>query len=143
MLDRRWAGAPRAVRVTVAAEAGVLGYGTVVHVIQLATGGFPPYPWAPTWLAAYFASLTFLDPLAAALLLARRTAGLYLAAFVFVTDAAANGYAAYVLPDVTAIARASHAAITVMAIAVLAAAPFVRPWLRRRGGPPVRDPSSR
>lgn len=139
VLGRRWADAPRAVRVTVAAAAAVLGYGAVVHVIQLTTGGFPPYPWAPAWLAAYFTSLTLLDPLAAALLWARRAAGLYLAVLVFATDAAANGYAAYVLPGATATARVSQAVITVMAAAALVAVPVIRPWLRGRGEPPVRD----
>jgi len=133
-------GRTASVRVIAAAEAAALGYGTVVHVVQLVMGGCRPYPWAPTWLAAFFASLTVLDPVAAALLWRRRTAGPYLAAFVFVTDAAANGYAdSCVSPDVPATARASHAVITVMAVAVLAAVPFVRPWLRPRGGPAVRD----
>jgi len=30
------------------------GYGTVVHMVQLATGGWDPYPLLPRWLAAYF-----------------------------------------------------------------------------------------
>jgi hypothetical protein len=98
-------GRTASVRVIAAAEAAALGYGTVVHVVQLVMGGCRPYPWAPTWLAAFFASLTVLDPVAAALLWRRRTAGPYLAAFVFVTDAAANGYAdSCVSPDVPATA---------------------------------------
>ena len=54
--------------VAVTGLAAVLAYGGVVHVVQLATGGWPPYAWAPPWLAAYFTALTLLDPLAAALL---------------------------------------------------------------------------
>jgi hypothetical protein len=95
------------------AEAAVLAYGGIVHVVQLVAGG---YPWAPSWLAAYFISLTALDPLAAVLIALRRRAGLYLGAFVLVTDAAANGYAAYHLHEGGWPARAAQAVITLLAI---------------------------
>ena len=65
---RRWQGVPRSVLLVVAVLVAVLGYGGVVHVVQLAIGGWPPYRWAPIWLASYFTSLTLLDPLAALLL---------------------------------------------------------------------------
>jgi hypothetical protein len=51
------------VRVVVIALAAVLAYGGVVHLVQLAVGGWPPYRWAPAWLAIYYASLVLLDPL--------------------------------------------------------------------------------
>ena len=72
--------------------AAVLAYGTVVHVSQLLAGGWDPYPSVPGWLAVYFVCLTVLDPLAAALLLLRRRAGLMLGCAVLVIDAVANGY---------------------------------------------------
>ncbi|MDG4826984.1 hypothetical protein O7635_34500 [Asanoa sp. WMMD1127] len=126
-----WHGVPRRIRLTVAALALVLTYGGIVHIVQLATGGWPPYAWAPPSLALDFTSLTLLDPLAAALLATRRTAGLHLATLVLATDAAANWYATYRLLDPTWPARTAQAAITVLALASLVAAPRVHPWLRR------------
>lgn len=120
---------PPDVQFIVAAEAVVLGYGGVVHVIQLVAGGFRPYLWAPAWLAIYFTSLTLADPLAAVLLWTRRASGLYLGGAILVTDALANGYATYALPGGGATARISQAVISLMAIAALASAPRVRPWL--------------
>ncbi|MEV8514886.1 hypothetical protein [Dactylosporangium sp. NPDC051484] len=108
-------------------------------MIQLVTGGWPPYPWAPIWLAIYFTSLTLLDPLAAALLLARRAIGLYLAALVLVTDAAANWYATYCLPGATAVARIAQAVISVLALASLLTVRYARSWMSRpRQGEPSR-----
>jgi hypothetical protein len=46
----RWSDVPRGILIAVAAEALVLAYGGVVHVVQLGDG-WPPYPWAPAWLA--------------------------------------------------------------------------------------------
>jgi hypothetical protein len=113
-----------------AAAVAVFGYGTVVHVVQLATGGWDPYPLLPRWLAAYFLLLTVLDPLAATLLWLRRREGLVLGCAVLVTDAAANLYANYVLDSgggATA-GRIGQAAITALAIALLAVTPRVWPW---------------
>ena len=131
MSCRGWRGVPRSIGAVVAFQTAVLSYGGVVHVVQLATGGWPPYQWAPTWLATYFTSLTLLDPLAATLLWARRATGLYLSILVFVTDAAANGYAAYGLTGATATAaaRTSQAIISVLALATMITAPWVRPWM--------------
>jgi hypothetical protein len=120
---------PRDVQFIVGAEALVLGYGGAVHAIQLVVRGFHPYLWAPTWLAIYFTSLTLADPLAVVLLWARRASGLYLGGAVLVTDAVANGYAIYGLPGGSATARISQAIISLMAVAALALAPRVRPWL--------------
>ncbi|WP_193616510.1 hypothetical protein [Goekera deserti] len=109
----------------------VLVYGTVVHVVQLLVGGWDPYPSLPRCLAAYFASLTLLDPLAAVLLLLRRRTGLLLACAVLVTDAAANGYATYAV-DATAgltLGRVGQAVITLLTLALLAATPRLWPWM--------------
>jgi hypothetical protein len=59
-------------------------YGGIVHLVQVAVGGWPPYRWAPAWLAIYFTSLTVFDPLAAWLLVQRLVIGLYLTACVLV-----------------------------------------------------------
>jgi hypothetical protein len=130
MWRQRWRGVPRRVVAVVAAQALVLAYGSVVHVAQLANG-WPPYPWAPMWLAVYFISLTALDPLAAWLLLDRRRAGLYLAGFVLVTDALANGYASYWLLIGSPASRVMQAVISGLAVGSLLVAPQVRPWMRR------------
>jgi hypothetical protein len=129
VLLRGWSGVPPVVRFIVAAEVLVFGYGTVLHLAQLLVGGLQPYAWAPAWLAAYFTFLTLADPLAAVLLWARRAAGLYLGALVLVTDAVANWYAIYGLHGGTATARVSQAIISVLAVAAVATAPRVRPWL--------------
>ncbi|MEW2330728.1 hypothetical protein AB0880_23300 [Micromonospora chersina] len=131
MWRRRWRGIPPNIRLVVTVEVAVLSYGGVVHLVQLATGGWPPYRWAPTWLAIYFTSLTLLDPLAASLLWARRTIGLYLGILILVTDAAANGYAVYGLSGATATARISQAIISLLALAAVTTAPRVRPWMQR------------
>ena len=110
------------VRFTVIVEAAVLLYGGAVHVAQLATGGWPPYAWAPAWLAIYFTSLTVLDPLAATLLLRRRRSGLYLAASVLLTDAAANWYATYRLLPTTQVAQVAQAVISALAVGSLVVA---------------------
>ena len=101
----------------------------MVQLFQLGTGGLPPYRWAPAWLAAYFTSLTVLDPLAAALLLTRRRAGLHLAAAVLVTDALANWYATYCLQVGAGAARIAQAVITVLAVASLLTIRRASLWL--------------
>ncbi|EXG80539.1 hypothetical protein [Cryptosporangium arvum] len=111
-----WRDVPRRIRVPVFVLVAVMLYGGVVHVVQLATGGWPPYGWAPGWLAAYFTALTVLDPLAAGLVLARRASGLYLAAFVLVTDAAANAHATYVVTDGGIVPRIAQGVISVLAV---------------------------
>ena len=50
---------------------GVFGYGTAVHVVQLAVSGGRPYQGNPWWLVIFFVSLTVFDP-AVAVGLARR-----------------------------------------------------------------------
>ena len=126
---RRWHGVPRGV-VGGAGQTLVLGYGGVVHVVQLAAG-WPPHPWAPTWLAVYFVSLTVLDPVAAWLLISRPRAGLDLVAAVLVTDALANGYASHCLAAGAVASRAAQAAISCLAVVSLVLAAKARPWIRR------------
>jgi len=126
-------GAPLAVRAVLNGAVAVFSYGTIVHLAQLIGSGFDPYPLAPGWLAAYFVSLTLLDPLAAVLLLQRRRAGSILGCAVLLTDAGANAYANYVLdprPGITA-GRVGQAVINLLALTPFAAAPRLRPWLRR------------
>jgi hypothetical protein len=88
----------------------------------------------PGWLAAYFVSLTLLDPAAAVLLALRRRAGLALGVVVLVTDALANAYANYVVDRTGGVTpgRAGQAVITALAIGLLVAAPRIAPWLNRR-----------
>ncbi|MEO3744011.1 hypothetical protein [Plantactinospora sp. B5E13] len=95
----------------------------------MASASGDPYPWAPTWLALYFASLTLWDPLAATLLAFRRRSGLYLGCLVLVTDAIANGYANYLLPAGSALSRVGHAVITLAAVGAVLTAPRLGPWL--------------
>ncbi|WP_213453456.1 hypothetical protein [Rhizomonospora bruguierae] len=132
-MSARWAGVPFPVRFAVGAAVVVFAYGTGAHVTHIVVGGLNPYPSMPPWLAAYFVSLTVLDPLAAWLLLLRRLEGLVLGALVLLTDALANGYANYVLdhaPGVTA-GRIGQGVIAALAVAILATVPWLAPWLRR------------
>lgn len=133
---RRWAGAPRWVRVVVIATVCVFTYGGIVHLgdlLGVRPGG--PGPSTPTWLLVYFTSLTVFDPLTALLLALRRIEGLLLGCAVLASDAAANGYANYVLdttPGVT-LGRIGQAVIAALAVALIATAPRIAPWLRRPG----------
>ncbi|WP_436663052.1 hypothetical protein [Micromonospora sp. URMC 103] len=130
---------PRWIRVVVIVAVCVLGYGGIVHLgdlLGVRPGG--PSPSTPTWLMLYFTSLTVFDPLAALLLALRRIEGLLLGCAVFGSDAAANGYANYVLDTTPGITpgRIGQAVITALAVALIAAAPTVAPWLHgpRRAG---------
>jgi hypothetical protein len=114
--------------VAVIVLAVVLAYGGVVHLVQLAVGGWPPYRWAPAWLAIYFTSLTVLDPLAAWMLMRRRVTGLYLAAGVLVTDATANWYATYGLARTNGNSLTTVVLISLLAIGSVVTARFAQPW---------------
>jgi hypothetical protein len=136
---RRWVGVPRWVRVVVLAAACVLAYGGIVHlgdILGVRPGS--PSPSTPAWLMLYFTSLTVFDPLAALWLALRRIEGLLLGCAVLVSDAAANGYASYVLDTTPGITpgRIGQAVITGLAVALILAAPRVAPWLHgpRRAG---------
>jgi hypothetical protein len=142
--ERAWVGLPLAVRVIVGAAVAVFAYGTAVHVDQLAAGAWHPYRGLPGWLAGYFVSLTVLDPVAAGLLACRRRAGLLLGCAVLLSDAAGNGYVNYAVrpgQGITA-GRAGQAVVTVLAVALLAVAPRIWPWLRpsSRAVPRYRGP---
>ncbi|MCZ2828079.1 hypothetical protein O2W14_04425 [Modestobacter sp. VKM Ac-2986] len=107
-----------------AATVLLLGYGTVVHVVQLVAADLAPYPALPGWLRGYFTGLTVLDPLAAVLLARARRSGVVLAVGVLVTDAAANAWANLVLdpsPGLTP-GRVGTAVLTVLALGLVVAA---------------------
>ncbi|MEU5727361.1 hypothetical protein ABZ783_36930 [Micromonospora sp. NPDC047738] len=127
---------PRWVRVVVIAAVCVLAYGGIVHLGDL-LGVRPdgPSPSIPIWLMLYFTSLTVFDPLAALLLALRRIEGLLLGCVVLASDAAANGYANYVLDTAPGITpgRIGQAVVTALAVALIAAAPRAAPWLHRPG----------
>lgn len=124
---QRWRGASRPVRVAAAALVVVLAYGTIVHLVQLASTSFDPYPDLPGWLRTYFISLTVLDPLAAVLLALRTRTGAALVVAVLVTDAAANGWANYALDHAGGVTsgRIGQAVVTVLAIGACAAGPYL------------------
>lgn len=133
MIDR-WRGQPAPLRVVVLLFVVALAYGTVVHLVQLVTSGGNPYPGLPTWLSAYFVSLTVLDPLAAVLLARRHRAGVVLTVAVLVTDATANAMANYAYDPTAAVTagRIGQAVITCLALGALAAAPAM--WRAARTG---------
>lgn len=124
-MNNRWQGAPQSVHIIVLAIVVLLAYGTAVHVVQLVAAGFKPYEGMPGWLRTYFIALTVLDPLAALLLARRRRSGVALAVVIFVSDAAANGFANYALDPAAGVTvgRVGHAVITMLAISACAAAP--------------------
>lgn len=121
----RWRGQPAPLRAVVLLLVVALAYGTVVHLMQLLTSGGNPHPALPTWLSAYFVSLTVLDLLAAVLLARRHRAGVVLTVAVLVTDATANALANYAYDTTAGITagRIGQAVITCLALAALAAAP--------------------
>lgn len=130
--DPPWAGAPPAVRATVAGYVLLLAFGTAVHVVQLVVGGSDPYPGLPVWLVGYFIGLTVADPLAAVLLWQRRRSGVVLAVAVFVTDAAANGWANYALDPAGGVTagRVGQGVITALTLLLVATTP--RLWRHAR-----------
>ncbi|GLY19669.1 hypothetical protein Kisp01_66830 [Kineosporia sp. NBRC 101677] len=141
-VDFWWPGAARPARAIALVGAVALMYGTLVHLTQLAAGGWDPYPSLPNWLAVCFVSLTVLDPLAAVLLLRQRQVGLVLACAVLLSDSAANGYANYILdssPGITT-GRIGHAVVTVLAVTFTAAATQL--WSTARSQPHGRKASS-
>lgn len=67
--------------------------GTTTHLLQLFRHGWVVFAAAPVWMNVYWTALTFLDPLAAVLLIRERRAGLALALAIMVSDVAINSYA--------------------------------------------------
>ena len=82
-------------RFALATLVGGFAIGTFTHSATLIDAGWLPYRSAPLWMNVYWTALTFLDPLAAALLVVRRRVGLILAIAIMVSDVAINSYAAY------------------------------------------------
>ena len=117
---------PRVVRALWIAGFAV---GTVSHVLDLATAGLDVYAGHPLALRAFWVSLTALDPLVIALLARRRPAGVGLGVAVILADIAVNW---------TVIATAGGIPVwgavnqTLFAILVLATAPALLRWTRRR-----------
>jgi hypothetical protein len=68
---------------------------SALHIRDLLRHGWLPYRFAPFALNAYWTSLTFLDPLAAILLLWRPSAGLLLALLIIASDVALNLFARF------------------------------------------------
>jgi hypothetical protein len=103
---------------------GVFGYGTAVHVVQLAVSDGQPYRGNPWWLVVFFVSLTAFDPAVAIGLARRRRWAVWSAVLLLLLDAAANGYAVYVVIPARGLtsARVGQGVITVLAIAVVVAA---------------------
>lgn len=69
--------------------------GTLTHALHLATGGWIVFANAPVWMNVYWTALAALDPLAAVLLLWRRSTGLTLGAAIILSDVAINSHALY------------------------------------------------
>ncbi|MGC4760190.1 hypothetical protein [Micromonospora trifolii] len=145
MSTGRWSGVPLPVRCVVAVAVLVFAYGTSVHVVQLLLPQFRPQLALPGWLAFYFTSLTLWDPLAAVLLAARRVQGLVLGCAVLVTDAAANGYANYVLDPAVGVTpgRIGQAVITGLAVGLVALTPWLAPWFIGAGSRSGRPAQAR
>ena len=64
--------------------------GTTTHVADLVIAGADVYPGHAAGLRLFWVSLTLLDPLAAALILLRRRAGIVLGVLIMVADVAVN-----------------------------------------------------
>lgn len=75
----------------------VVGFviGTSTHMLQFVNRGWVVFAAAPIWMNVYWTLLTFLDPLAAILLLRARRAGLILAVAIMLSDVAVNSHALY------------------------------------------------
>jgi hypothetical protein len=82
-------------RIVVAVLVAGFAIGTLTHTLHLVNVGWIVFDDAPTWMNVYWTALTALDPLAAALLIYRRPAGLALGAAIILSDVAINSYALY------------------------------------------------
>ena len=71
--------------------------GTLTHALHLVTGGWIVFDNAPVWMNVYWTALAALDPLAAVLLLWRRSTGLTLGTAIILSDVAINNHALYEL----------------------------------------------
>ncbi len=82
-------------RIVVAVLVAGFAIGTLTHTLHLVNVGWIVFDDAPVWMNVYWTALTALDPLAAALLIYRRPAGLALGAAIILSDVAINSYALY------------------------------------------------
>lgn len=82
-------------RIVVGVLVAGFAIGTLTHVLALLNRGWTVNSSAPVWMNVYWTSLTFLDPLAALLLLRSRRTGLMLASAIMLSDVAINTYASY------------------------------------------------
>ena len=68
---------------------------SVLHVVDIAHGGWLPYRFAPDFVNLFWSSLAVLDGLAAVLLWTKRRRGLALALAIMLTDVTVNTSMAY------------------------------------------------
>jgi hypothetical protein len=85
-------------RIALAVYSVCFLYGTLVHAIDIARGGWLPYRYAPFGANVFWSLLAILDPSAVVLLIYRRRLGLALAVSIMVLDVAVNSYVTYALP---------------------------------------------
>lgn len=69
--------------------------GTITHSLDLFHGGWLPYDFRPLPWNIYWTSLTFLDPLAAALIWVRERWGVVLGTAIMASNVLVNGYTAF------------------------------------------------
>lgn len=95
----------------------LFAYGTVVHIVRLATDAYADLPAALSW---FFTALVVLDPLAAVLLWFRPVRGAIFGSAVLLADAAANGYANFILDPVLGVTlgRVSVGVVAVLGVAL-------------------------
>jgi len=80
----------RAQRIIIVMYACAFAIATLCHALDIARGGWLPYRQHAFALNAFWTALTFLDPLAIALLVYRRLAGVCLALFIISIDIIVN-----------------------------------------------------
>ncbi len=66
--------------------------GTTTHILDMYNGGWLPYEFRPLPFNVYWTSLTFLDPLAAALIWMRERWGIWLGVAIMASNVIVNGY---------------------------------------------------
>lgn len=103
--------------------------GTVSHVLDLATAGLDVYAGHPLALRAFWVSLTVLDPLVIGLLARRFRAGVGLGIAVILADIAVNWSVIATAGGIPVWGAVNQ---TLFAILVLATAPVLLRWWRRR-----------
>jgi hypothetical protein len=99
----------------------VFAYGAAVHSYDLIRGGLNAYADFPVWLGGYFTALVVLDAAVALLIGLRRRSGLVLGCSVLISDALANGYAAYIMnpdPGFT-LSRLGQAIVSALAVGMV------------------------